>query len=235
MDNIKKRTLLCVDDDKQNLELLEALLSLRGYALKFSESGADALAQIAKESPDLILLDVMMPGISGLEVCKKLKESEKFSSIPIIMLSCKKDESDKISGLDIGADDYIAKPFSGNELASRIRAVLRRAYGKGGEEPLHVGDMLAIDPQKYEVTVLGKEIPLTTAEFTLLQFLASRKKHVFSRARILDYLWGSSVGVTKRTVDVHVRHLRMKLGEAGKFIKSVRGVGYKIDESEKNE
>ncbi len=235
MDNMKKQIILCVDDDARNRTLLEALLSLRGYTLRFSESGEDALAQIAKEIPDLILLDIMMPGMSGMEVCEKLKENERLSKIPIIILSCKNDDSDKVSGLDIGADDYIVKPFSGNELDSRIRAVLRRIQGERGEEPIRVGDTVVIDPQKYEVTVLGEKIPLTTVEFTLLQLLASKKGNVFPRAKILDFLWGSSVGVTERTVDVHVTHLRRKLGETGKLIKNIRGVGYKIDDAEKDE
>jgi two-component system phosphate regulon response regulator PhoB/two-component system alkaline phosphatase synthesis response regulator PhoP len=234
MENIKKQTILCVDDDKKNLELLEACLSLKGYNLKFSESGADALAQITKEPPDLILLDVMMPGTSGLKICKELKASERFSSIPIIILSAKTEESDKVSGLDIGADDYIVKPFSEPELDSRIRAVLRRTKGEPAEEQIRVGDTLGMDLQKYEVTALGKKIPLTALEFTLLRLLASRKGQVFSRARILDYIWGSAVGVTERTVDVHVSHLREKLGESGKLIKNIRGVGYKIDDTKED-
>ena len=235
MNSKTRLTLLCVDDDKRNRELLEAFLLPEGYALKFAKSGIDAWAQIESEIPDLILLDIMMPGVSGLEICKRSKEDERFSSIPIIILSAKNEESNKVIGLDTGADDYITKPFSGKELNSRIKAVLRRIRGEDGEKPVRVGEVLVIDPQKYEVTVLGKKIPLTTVEFMLLKLLASRKGQVFSRARILDYLWGSSVGVTERTIDVHVRHLREKLGEAGQLIQSVRSVGYKIDDTEKDE
>ncbi|MEI7752329.1 MAG: response regulator transcription factor [Candidatus Omnitrophota bacterium] len=224
-----------MDDDQKNRELLEGLLSLRGFTLKFSASGADALAQIEAEIPDLILLDIMMPDIDGLEVCKKLKEDERFSSIPIIILSCKNEESDKVSSLDIGADDYMVKPFSGNELDSRIRAVLRRARGEGEEEPICVGDTLVIDPKRHEVTALGEKITLTSVEFTILRLLASKKGQVFSRARILDYLWGSSAGEVGRKVDVHVSHLREKLGAPGKLIKSIRGVGYKISNTEEDD
>ncbi len=235
MENMKKKIILCVDDDEKNRTLLEAHLSLRGYTLRFAESGEDALAQIVKEMPDLILLDIMMPGMRGFEVCEKLKMNERFSKIPIIMLTCKSDESDKVSGLDIGADDYIVKPYSGSELDSRIRAVLRRIHVDGGEEPIRVGETMLINSQKHEVTVFDRKIPLTSVEFSMLQLLASKKGHVFSRARILDFLWGSSVGVTERTVDVHVSHLRDKLGDAGKLIKNIRGVGYKIDDTEKDE
>lgn len=232
MGKLTKQTILCVDDDQRNLQLLEAFLYPKGYALRFARSGAEAFDQLEQEIPDLILLDVMMPGASGFEICKRLKEDERLSSIPVIILSAKGEEMDKVFGLDTGADDYMVKPFSGKELNSRIRAVLRRTRGEDGEKPLCVGDTLVIDPQKHEVTVLGKKTPLTAVEFTLLQLLASRKGHVFSRARILDRLSGSSGGVTERSIDVHVSHLREKLGETGKFIKSVRSIGYKIDDAE---
>lgn len=225
-----------VDDDVNFGRVTKACLEGTGkYEVWVEPEGEKALATAKKFGPDLILLDVTMPGISGLRICKDLKESDRFSSMPVIMLSGKKEESDKVSGLDIGADDYIGKPFSIHELDSRIRAVLRRTKGENGEAPVRVGDTLVIDLQKYEVTVLGKKIPLTNVEFTLLQLLASRKGHVFSRGRILDYLWGSSAAVTERTVDVHVTHLREKLGEAGKLIKSTRGVGYKIDDTKEDE
>jgi DNA-binding response OmpR family regulator len=146
------------------------------------------------------------------------------------MLSGKKDESDKVSCLDRGADDYIVKPFSIYEMDSRIRAVLRRAGGGIEEKKLAVGDMVVMDLERYEVLVDGEKIDLTTTEFNILKLLASRKTHVFTRSHILDYLWEGEKGVIQRTIDVHIRHLREKLGKAGGFIKNVRGVGYTIKE-----
>ena len=233
---MRKKKILIIDDEMNACRTTKLCLEATGkYEVGTETDGTKALTAAKEFAPDLILLDLMIAGTSGFKICRELKENERFSGLPIIIISGKEDESDKVSGLDIGADDYLVKPYSVNELDSRIRAVLRRTQGEGGHEPIHVGDVLVIDPQKYEVTVLGKIAPLTKAEFTLLQLLASRKGQVFSRARILEYLWGQSVGVTERTIDVHVRHLREKLGETGKLIKSVRGVGYKIDATEKDE
>ena len=232
-----KKKILIIDDEMNVARMAMLCLEDTGkYEVEIETEGEKALEAAKKFAPDLILLDLMIPGTSGFQICKDLKASERFSSIPIIILSAKKDESDKVAGLDSGADDYIVKPFSVNELDSRIRAVLRRTQGGDTEETMvRVGDKLVMDLQRYEVTVLDKKIKLTTVEFTLLQLLAARKGYVFSRARILDYLWGSAVGVTERTVDVHVTHLREKLGEASKLIKSIRGIGYKIDDTEKDE
>jgi DNA-binding response OmpR family regulator len=230
---MSKKKILIIDDDVAFGRMAKLRLEETDkYEVKTEAEGEEAIAAVRKFEPDLILLDIMMPGTSGFKICKELKEKEKFSSIPIIILSGKRDESDKVSGLDIGADDYIVKPFSASELDSRIRAVLRRAGKAGEEKKITVGNMLVMDLEKYEVTVKGKKVELTATEFTILKLLASRKTQVFTRSRILDYLWGEEKLVIERTIDVHIRHLREKLGKAAKFIQNVRGVGYKLEEDE---
>lgn len=230
---MSKKKILIIDDEAAFGRMAKLRLEETGkYEVRVETEGEEAIAAVRKFEPDLILLDIMMPGTSGFKICKELKEKEKLSSIPVIILSGKKDESDKVSGLDIGADDYIVKPFSASELDSRIRAVLRRAGTAGEEKKIAVGNMLVMDLEKYEVTVKGNKVELTATEFTILKLLASRKTQVFTRSRILDYLWGEEKLVIERTIDVHIRHLREKLGKAAKFIKSVRGVGYKLEEDE---
>jgi two-component system phosphate regulon response regulator PhoB/two-component system alkaline phosphatase synthesis response regulator PhoP len=172
----------------------------------------------------------MLPDADGLEICKDLKKKDQYSSIPIIMLTAKGEEMDKILGLELGADDYVTKPFSPKELVARVKAVLRRQ--KKEEEPakLEVGDILTIHPEKHEVYVGKKKIDLTSTEFRILYFLSSRRGWVFTRDQILDYLWGQEKAVVDRTIDVHIKHLREKLGKASHFIKNIRGVGYKLEE-----
>jgi DNA-binding response OmpR family regulator len=174
----------------------------------------------------------MMSGMNGFEICKSLKSKERFSSIPIIIVSGKTDKTDKISSLDMGADDYVTKPFSIDELDARIRAVLRRSEPEGEEKKMSVGGIIEIDLMRHKVTVKGEKVELTVAEFTILQLLASQKNRVFTRNEILDYLWGGDKPVIERTIDVHITHLKGKLGKAGKFIKNIRGVGYEIDEED---
>lgn len=172
----------------------------------------------------------MLPDADGLDICKYLKKEDKFSSIPIIMLTAKGDETDRILGLELGADDYVIKPFSPRELVARVKAVLRRDQQKQKSEKIKIGNTLIIDLEKYEAFVNSKKIDLTVTEFRILQCLSARKGKVFTRDRILDYLWGDEKVVIDRTVDVHIKHLREKLGKTGKLIKNVRGVGYKIEE-----
>lgn len=220
-----------VDDNPGVVKTIGEYLRNVGFEVKGLSDAESLFKYLAKEKPDLIILDFLLPGMDGFEACKSLKGNEKFSSIPIIILSGEgTEEKDKISGLDLGADDYVIKPFSLNELNARIRAVLRRSQQEGEEETIKIGDSLVMDLKKYEVTAGGKKIELTSTEFKILEFLASRKGQVFTRDRILDYLWGEEKIVVERTIDVHIRHLREKLGKAGEFIKNVRGVGYKLDE-----
>jgi two-component system phosphate regulon response regulator PhoB/two-component system alkaline phosphatase synthesis response regulator PhoP len=170
----------------------------------------------------------MLPDADGIDICKQLKKDERFSSIPIIMLTAKGEETDKILGLELGADDYITKPFSPKELASRVKAVLRRQFNRKESGKIEIGDILEIEPQKYEVYLEGKKVDLTTTEFRILHLLASNEGRVFKRDQLLDYLWGEEKAILDRTIDVHIAHLREKLKKASKFIKNIRGIGYKL-------
>ncbi|MFC1566691.1 winged helix-turn-helix domain-containing protein, partial [bacterium] len=189
---------------------------------------------IAKDKPDLIILDLMLPGKDGLDICKELKTCTQFKNIPIIMLTAKSEETDKIIGLELGADDYVTKPFSVKELTTRVKVIIKR-YSKEVREGetskiIKVGSEIIIDKNKMKLTIKNKVIELTKAEFNLFLLFASRPDHVFTRDAILNYLWGDDKIVTDRSVDVHVRHLRDKLGSKyGSKIKNVRGVGYKLE------
>lgn len=220
-----------IDDEPDILELVSLHLKKSNFRVKaFTE--AEPLYQfLGKELPDLIILDLMLPDVDGLEICKYLRGQERFSSIPIIMLTAKTEETDKVIGLELGADDYVTKPFSPRELVARVRAVLRR-HGRKDESVrrIVVSDLVTIDLDRHEVEVEGAKIDLTPSEFKILQLLASRQGRIQSRDQILSFLWGDEKFVIDRTVDVHIRHLREKLGKASHIIKNVRGAGYRIDE-----
>ena len=218
-----------VDDEPGIIKTVSEYLSGRGFKVKGFPDAEIFFNFLNKEKPDLIILDLKLPGMHGFEVCRILREKERFSSIPIIILSANREEPDKVSGLEMGADDYLVKPFSLNELTSRINAVLRRGPVVQ-EKKIDIGDRLSIDLREHEVMVDGERVELTPAEFKILEFLAARKGHVFTRERILDYLWGDEKIVVQRTIDVHIRHLREKLHEAGKYIKNIRSVGYKLED-----
>ncbi|MDD3845893.1 MAG: response regulator transcription factor [Syntrophorhabdaceae bacterium] len=220
-----------VDDEPDILELVSLHLKRSNFRVSgFAE--AQSLYQfIAKEVPDLIILDLMLPDVDGLEICKHLRGQERFSSIPIIMLTAKTEEADKVIGLELGADDYVTKPFSPRELVARVRAVLRR-YGRKDDEArrMVLSDLVVIDLDRHEVEVKGAKVELTPTEFRILQLLVSRRGRVQSRDQILSYLWGDEKYVIDRTVDVHIRHLREKLGSTSYIIKNVRGAGYRVEE-----
>ena len=218
-----------LDDEADILELLKVNLQKAGYRFEGFQDADDLFRYLARERPSLILLDLMLPDTDGLEVCRQLRRSESLAGIPVIMLTAKGDESDKVVGLELGADDYVTKPFSVKELVARIHAVLRRPGGGESGPRIAVG-ALVIDPDKFEVTTAGEKVELTATEFKILQFLASRKGRVLSRDQILDHLWGTEKAVIDRTVDVHIRNLREKLGGAASLIKNIRGVGYKLEE-----
>jgi len=184
---------------------------------------------LKKQVPDLIILDIMLPDDDGFKLCKELRSDERYLNVPVIMLTAKAGEQDKIEGLETGADDYITKPFSPKELVARVRAVLRRS-GAIDDETIVIADMLKIDPERLEVMVGDIPIPLTPVEFKMLHLFASNKGRVFSRENILDHLWGNEKAVTDRTIDVHIKNLRDKLGDAGNLIKNIRGFGYKLEE-----
>jgi len=215
----------CIEDDKSIRELILYALKNSGYEVKGYESG-DILYN--NTEPDLILLDIMLPKEDGYTILKNLKSNEKTASIPVIMLTSKTDEYDKVKGLDMGADDYIGKPFGVLELISRIKAVLRRS--KTAEEistRVCIED-LCIDNEKHIVTVKENEVTLTYKEYELLYYLMKNKNLVISREKLLNEVWGYDFEGESRTVDVHIRTLRMKLGDAGRLVQTIRSVGYKI-------
>ena len=223
------KTILIIEDESDLAELVAFNLEKEGYRPLIATDGPSGLEAARHNPPDLILLDLMLPGMSGMEICKILKSKEKTARIPIIMLTAKGEEIDRVVGFEVGADDYVVKPFSPRELLLRIKAVLRRA---GSEESvsriIKVGS-ISIDTDRHIVTVDGDEIILTTTEFKLLFNLAERLGRVQSRDRLLKDVWGfSHIGDT-RTVDTHITRLRTKLGDAGEMIRTVRGFGYKME------
>jgi two-component system phosphate regulon response regulator PhoB/two-component system alkaline phosphatase synthesis response regulator PhoP len=224
-----QKKIAVIDDEPDIRELVSLHLERAGFQVDMFEQAEPFLHFIEANKPDLIVLDLMLPDADGLDVCKYLRKHDAFSRIPIIMLTAKGEETDKILGLELGADDYVTKPFSPRELVARVKAVLRREGQPAVGEMLNVAGIITIDPGKHEVKIKQKRIDLTSTEFRILQLLASKKGWVFSRDQILDYLWGQEKAVLDRTIDVHIKHLREKLGEAGSLIKNVRGVGYKLE------
>lgn len=228
-----KGRILVVDDEQDIRDLVKYNLEKEGFDISPVTTGEEAIQIARKIKPDLILLDLMLPGLDGLEVCKILKQEKETSEIPVIMLTAKGEESDVVTGLEIGADDYISKPFSPNVLIARVRAMMRRkkqaALLDTGKEIIRIHD-LVIDPGRYLVTYMDKQINLTYTEFRLLQILADRPGWVFTRFQIVDELRGEDYPVTERSVDVQIVGLRKKLGEGGDYIETVRGVGYRFRE-----
>jgi phosphate regulon transcriptional regulator PhoB len=226
-----KEKILVVEDEKDIVKMLDYNLKKEGFRTLSVYDGEDALDAVSREHPDLIILDLMLPGMDGLEVCKILKKNTKTTTTPIIMLTAKSQESDKIVGLELGADDYVTKPFSPRELIARVKAVLRRIKDKDKlPEVLKIGD-LSIDFSKISVAVKGKPIELTAKEFELLKTLINAKGRVLSRDYLLDTIWGfdHAMEIQTRTVDVHIRTLRKKLkNEAGRII-TVKNYGYRFE------
>lgn len=218
-----------VDDDPDILELVSLHVKKAGMRVRAFPDVEPFYRFLQQGTPDLVILDLMLPDADGMEVCKTLRREERFSAVPVIMLTARSDEVDRVLGLEMGADDYITKPFSPKELVARVKAVLRRSRPEQKPERVEVGGLLTIDLQRHEVVAGGRRVDLTAVEFRILQFLASKRGWVFSRDSILDNLWGHDKVVTDRTVDVHIRHLREKLGPAAPLLKSVRGVGYKLE------
>ena len=222
--------ILVVDDEPDAIELIRFNLKASGYEVLTAEDGEEALAKARKFSPNMILLDVMLPEIDGLEVCKILRRDPATASLPIIMLTAKASEIDRVLGLEFGADDYVTKPFSPRELMLRVRNLLKRKESSKEEvERFQVRD-IELDVSKYEVKIMGQPIDLTPTEFKLLQILMERKGRVQSRDRLLQDVWGYDQLIDTRTVDTHVRRLREKMGEAADYVTTVRGVGYRLME-----
>ena len=224
--------ILIVEDEEDVLELVRYNLEKDGYLTECAMNGREALSRAKSGVPDLVLLDLMLPHVDGLEVCRLLKADAETAALPVVMLTAKGTEADIVAGLEMGADDYITKPFSPRVLLARVKAVLRRQEPPAETDKalLRIHD-IEIDPGKHRVTVRGKEAKLTSTEFNLLRFLAARPGWVFTRYQIVDAIHGSDYPVTDRSIDVQVVGLRKKLGSAGKYIETVRGVGYRFEEA----
>ncbi len=227
-----KETVLVIDDEKDLIELVRYNLEKEGFRVLSALDGESGISIVTEEAPDVIIVDLMLPGIDGLDVCRRLRASERTAHIPVIMLTAKSAESDRVVGLELGADDYVTKPFSPRELAARVKAVLRRASPRHPRQELLRRGELVVDPERHEVSCSGLPVSLTATEYRLLMLLAARPGRVFSRDEIIDATLGRDVTVLGRTVDVHVVSLRKKLGNCGKWIETVRGFGYRFREDE---
>src|SRR5215469_11536871 len=223
------KKILIIEDERDVLDLLALHLRKAGFTISTTTDGAAGLQKARSEKPAFIILDLMLPKMPGLEICKILKSDPATHQIPIMMLTAKAEEIDRIVGLEFGADDYVTKPFSPREVVLRIRAILRRADTKEAEEHLAVG-AIAIDAARHEVSVNGKQVNLTSLEFKLLRTLMERRGRVQARDRLLNDVWGYETVINTRTVDTHMRRLRRKLGKAAHVIESVRGFGYRLRE-----
>ncbi|HSV26504.1 MAG TPA: response regulator transcription factor [Sedimentisphaerales bacterium] len=225
-----KERILIVDDEEDILELLSVNLKREGYDVLRAQNGEDAVSIASTEKPDLVILDLMLPGVDGLTVCAMIKRSSLTKHIPIIMLTAKGQEADIVKGLEQGADDYMTKPFSPKVLMARVKTALRRrSQPEGGKGIIKVHD-LVIDTDKYQVFVRNHPVELTHIEFSILQSLAKRPGRVFSRYQIIDAIHGTEHVVSDRAIDVQIVALRKKLGKAGDYIETVRGVGYRFKE-----
>ena len=227
--------ILVIEDEPDIRKLVQYNLTQEHFNVVEAEDGEQALSLLQREKPNLVILDLMLPGLSGLELCKMLRQRSDTSRLPILMLTAKAGEADRIVGLEMGADDYLAKPFSPREMVARVRAILRRAESKPALETAvsYEKGPLKIDFSTYEVFVRGKPVKLTLKEFELLRFLVQNPTRVLNRDQLLDRVWGGETFVTPRTVDVHIRRLRKAIEKDDrkpKWILTVRGVGYKLDE-----
>lgn len=227
--------ILVVEDEPDIAKLVSYNLAQEHFRVLTAENGEQALKMIQREKPSLVVLDLMLPGISGIELCRMLRERAETAKVPILMLTAKAGEADRVVGLEMGADDYLAKPFSPREMVARVRAILRRSNNANRVEPPPAYDRgpLQIDFSTYEVTVNGNPVKLTLKEFELLRFLVQNPNRVLSRDQLLDRVWGGDTFVTPRTVDVHIRRLRKAIEKDDsrpKWILTLRGVGYKFDE-----
>jgi two-component system phosphate regulon response regulator PhoB len=233
-----QKTVLLVEDEADLAATLEYNLQREGYRVRVAPDGRTALAELAQDPPpDAVLLDLMLPDVSGTEICKHLREQERTRDIPVIMLTAKGAEIDRVVGFELGADDYVVKPFSVRELLLRVRALLRRAERPSGEPNMVAFERLRLDREAHRVWVGEQEVNLTALEFRLLYAFISRRGRVQTRDALLSDVWGIEADVTTRTVDTHVKRLREKLGDAGSYIETLRGVGYRfrdrpVDEEE---
>jgi len=222
------KTVLIVDDEAPIREMIAVALEMADYRVLEADSAQAAHAMVVDHQPDLVLLDWMMPGTSGIELARRLKRDEATADLPIIMLTARGEEDNKIQGLEAGADDYITKPFSPRELVARLKAVLRRATPQGVEDAVEI-DGLLLDPVSHRVSVDGQSLEMGPTEYRLLQFFMTHQERAYTRGQLLDQVWGGNVYVEERTVDVHIRRLRKALGEPHQqLIQTVRGTGYRF-------
>jgi DNA-binding response OmpR family regulator len=226
-----RRTVAVVDDEPDILELVTMNLDRAGFDVVSFSRSSHLMDYLKENVPDLVILDLMLPDTHGTEICRAIRTSNRLAGIPVIMLTAMVEEADRVAGLEMGADDYVTKPFSPRELVARVKAVLRRTGRENaGKEVISFGDILTIDPDRFRVLIKGNEVELTPTEFRLLLALARGSGRVFPRRKLLEILWQGEKYVTERTIDVHVTHLRKKLGEAGDMIENVRGIGYRLAE-----
>jgi len=224
---MNKHTVLVIDDAKDLIELVRFNLEKSGFDIMSAIDGRSGLEIATQHAPDIILLDLMMPGMDGLEICRHLRQDPRTRQIPIIMLTARAEEADRIVGLELGADDYITKPFSPRELVARVKAILRRTTAPPSPEVIRHGD-LTIDVARHEVNFKGAPVSLTATQFRILHFLASQPGRVVSRERIIDAALAGDSSVYDRTIDVHITSIRKKLGSGADCIQTVRGCGYKL-------
>ena len=219
-----------VDDEPDLLELVRFNLTQQGYEVETASAGLEGLEKARRRHPDLVVLDVMLPDLPGTEVCRRIRSDPDLVGLPVLMLTARTEEIDRVVGLEVGADDYVTKPFSPRELALRVQAILRRVRGGREASALLQQGKLELDTERHRCRVDAREIRLTAKEFDLLRVLMERPGRVMTRDRLLDEVWGSDITVTARTIDTHLKRLREKLGEAGDLVETVRGVGYRFAE-----
>ena len=224
------KSILIIEDEKDIVDLIEYHLKQSGFSVTSALDGSTGLERARKKRPDLIILDLMLPRMDGKDICRSLKSNPLTQSIPILMLTAKAEETDRLIGFELGADDYVTKPFSPKELVLRVKAILRRKeVPQEGEKIIQIGDLL-IDIDRHHVSIKKNPIRLTSTEFKLLVELASKKGRVLTREHLLDKVWGYTYEGYARTVDTHIRRLREKLGNLGEYIETLRGVGYRFRE-----
>ncbi len=226
---MNQKTILVVDDETPIRDMLRVALEMAEYSVLEAEDAQQAHAIIIDAKPDLVLLDWMMPGTSGIELARRLKRDDVTKDVPLIMLTAKGEEDNKVQGLEVGADDYITKPFSPRELVARLKAVLRRTNNVSPSEPINV-EGLCLDPISHRVTINDHPVQIGPTEYRLLEFFLTHQERVYTRSQLLDHVWGSNVYVEERTVDVHIRRLRKALthDDHDRFIQTVRGAGYRF-------
>lgn len=229
-----KERILIVEDDKHISKLVKFNLEKADYECTVAATGEKALVILDNQPADMIILDIMLPGMDGFEICRAIKEKDRLKNIPIIMLTAKGEEVDRIVGLELGADDYIVKPFSPRELVLRVKAILKRGKPEEAKKDILAAGEITVDIPKHKVTVEGKPIDLTQMEFKLLVTLMERRSRVQTRERLLSDVWDMGMDVDTRTIDTHVKRLREKLGKYGHFIETVRGLGYKLKEEDED-